>query len=226
MAATDRSASSMRAMLEQPLTAVRSAFGAQGRRGQRSVWCRGRARLGRRATRIRCVHAGTPSVAGARRRRARLARHGLASRGPVGDRCRRSAITPARAAGVPFVVGAYGWVDRPSPPAPGGIRGPARSNAPAGSCMRRARPTPQPPRSCAIERSTRPTGCWDIALDSQRIRAALRLAAYIRAGITLAEALGREASASSPRQSVSTNCAARFRLGPKPPDGRSVTDKT
>ena len=93
---------------------------------------------------------------------------------------------------VPFVAGAYGWVDRPAPagmagdprPGPGPTSGglihaPGADHAAAAALLRdRAVNT-------GDER-------WDIALDSRRIRAALRLAAYIRSGITLAEALGRE----------------------------------
>jgi hypothetical protein len=106
----------------------------------------------------------------------------------VADRRMRRLAT----AGVPFVIGAYGWVDRPAPsgtpgdrrPGPGPTKGglvhaPGASHAATAALLR--------------DRSIHaPGGLWDIALDSQRIRSALCLAAYIRAGITLAEALGRE----------------------------------
>ena len=94
-------------------------------------------------------------------------------------------------AGVPFVIGAYGWVDDPAPasldprPAPGPTQGglihaPGADHAATAALLRdRAVNTP--------------SGRWDIALDSTRIRSALRLTAYVRAGITIAEALGREA---------------------------------
>ena len=95
-------------------------------------------------------------------------------------------------AGVPFVIGAYGWVDRPAPagdpsdlrPGPGPTRGglvhaPGSAHAATAALL----------RDRAVHA---PGGLWDITLDSTRIRAALRLASYVRAGITLAEALGRE----------------------------------
>jgi hypothetical protein len=93
---------------------------------------------------------------------------------------------------VPFVVGVYGWVDSPAPAGMGGdprpgpgptagglIHAPGADHAAAAALL----------RDRAVHAAG---GLWDIELDSHRIRAALRLAAYIRSGITLAEALGRE----------------------------------
>jgi len=92
--------------------------------------------------------------------------------------------------GVPFVVGAYGWVDQPRPaaldprPGPGPtdrglLHAPGAPHAATAALLR--------DRACATidER-------WDLNLDSGNIRAALRLAGYVRAGITFNEAVGRE----------------------------------
>jgi hypothetical protein len=95
-------------------------------------------------------------------------------------------------AGRPFVIGAYGWVDRPAPA--GAAGDPRPGPGPTAGGLVHAPGAPHAATAALLrDRALHaPGGLWDIALDSRRIRAALRLAAYIRAGITLAEALGRE----------------------------------
>ena len=96
------------------------------------------------------------------------------------------------AAGVPFQIGAYGWVDRPTPS--GTVGDPRPAPGPTSGGLVHAPGAPHAAAAALLrDRALNaPGGLWDIALDSERIRSAMRLAAYVRAGITLAEALGRE----------------------------------
>jgi hypothetical protein len=100
------------------------------------------------------------------------------------------------AAGAPFRLGAYGWVDRPlpaasdprptlapGPTAAGIVHAPSASQALTAALLRDA----------AIRQPT--DARWDLTIDSRKVRDAIRLAERVRSGVQPYEALGLEIEA-------------------------------
>ena len=91
--------------------------------------------------------------------------------------------------GVPWRLGAYGWVDaprpatgeelRPGPTAAGLLHAPSHAQALTAAIL----------RDHAVREHD--SARWEIALDSSKVRRAERLAAEVRAGVHVIEALGR-----------------------------------
>ncbi|GAA5094186.1 hypothetical protein GCM10025760_25170 [Microbacterium yannicii] len=98
-------------------------------------------------------------------------------------------------AGAPFLLGAYGWVDRPqpwSPARPGLPPGPTEAgllHAPSFAQAQVAAVL----RDAAVR--TRDEGRWDLTLTADKVRAAIRLNERVRLGVHPFEALGLEVEA-------------------------------
>jgi hypothetical protein len=102
-------------------------------------------------------------------------------------------LTTAPYVNAPRAVGAYGWVDRPfhgvrGPTNAGLLLAPSAAQARAAVILRDKAIHDSAPAAGALPGTTR----WDMNLDSRRVRMAQRLAAEVRIGAHLGEALGRE----------------------------------
>ncbi len=94
--------------------------------------------------------------------------------------------------GVPFLLGAYGWVDRPRPAA--GIPGVLRPGPTAAGLLHAPSVTQAATAAVLRDAAMRHPGDprWDIAVDSTKVRAAARLSERVRLGVHPHEALGLE----------------------------------
>ena len=111
----------------------------------------------------------------------------------LGMAARRAALMAS--SGAPFLLGAYGWVDRPQPWTPG------RPGLPAGPTEAGLLHAPSFAQAqvAALLRDaavrTKSEGRWELNLTAEKVRAAIRLSDRVRLGLHPYEALGLEVEA-------------------------------